>query len=87
MVHFISPFQAKSSNQHVKQDLEIKVRSFFKKVLLSNKTLTQVIKTAYCDTLKNGQFQCKFIPQKSLHLIKYIQFVGKMERLLLENIF
>ena len=45
------------------------------------------MKTAYCDTLKNGQFQCKFIPQKSLHLIKYIQFVGKMERLLLENIF
>ena len=40
------------------------------------------MKTAYCYTLKNGLFQCKFIPQKSLHLIKYIQFVGKMERLL-----
>ena len=45
------------------------------------------MKTAYCDTLKNGQFQCKLIPQKKLHLVKYIQFVGKMERLLLENIF
>ena len=53
------------------------------------KTLTRalVMKTAYCDTLKNGQFQSKFIPQQSLHLIKYIQFVGKMEKLLLENIF
>ena len=25
------------------------------------------MKTAFCDTLKNGQFQCKFTPQKSLH--------------------
>ena len=32
------------------------------------------MKTAYCDTLKNGQFQCKFIPQKSLHLIKYTDY-------------
>ena len=45
------------------------------------------MKTAYCDTLKNGQFQCEFIPQKSLHLFKYIQLLGKMERLLLKNIF
>ena len=45
------------------------------------------MKTAFCDTLKNGQFQHKSIPQKSLDLIEYIQFVDKMERLLFENIF
>ena len=39
------------------------------------------MKTAFCDTLKNGQFQCKPIPQKSLDLIEYIQFIDKMERL------
>ena len=44
------------------------------------------MKTAYCDPLKNGQFQCKFIPQKSLDLIEYIQFVDKMERISFENI-
>ena len=43
--------------------------------------------TAYCDTLKNGQCQIKFIPEKSLHLIRYIQFLGKMEGILLKNIF
>ena len=45
------------------------------------------MKTAFCDTLKNGQFQYKSVPQKSLDLIEYIQFVDKMERLLFENIF
>ena len=45
------------------------------------------MKTAYCDTLKNGQFQYTFISQKSLDFIEYIQFVDKMERLLFENIF
>ena len=45
------------------------------------------MKTAFCDTLKNGQFQYKSIPQKSLDLIEYIQFVEKMERLLFENNF
>ena len=29
------------------------------------------MKTAFCDTLKNGQFQYKSIPQKSLDLIEY----------------
>ena len=45
------------------------------------------MKTAFCDTLKDGQFQYISIPQKSLDLIEYIQFVDKMERLLFENIF
>ena len=45
------------------------------------------MKTAFGDTMKNGQFQYKSIPQKSLDLIEYIQFVHKMERLLLKNIF
>ena len=45
------------------------------------------MKTAFYDTLKNGQFQYKSIPQKSLDLIEYIQFVDKMETLLFENIF
>ena len=45
------------------------------------------MKTAYLDTLKNDQFQCKFIPKKSLHLTKHIQFLGKMERLLLKKHF
>ena len=45
------------------------------------------MKTAVCDTLKNGQFLCEYIPQKSLDLIEYIEFVDKMERHLFENIF
>ena len=45
------------------------------------------MKTAFCDTLKNGQFHYKSIPQKSVDLIEYIQFLDKMERLLLKNIF
>ena len=45
------------------------------------------MKTAFCDTLKNGQFQYRDISQKSLDLIEYIQFVDKMKRLLLKNIF
>ena len=44
------------------------------------------MKTAFCDTLKNGQFQCKSIPQRSLDLIEYIQFLDKMETLSCENI-
>jgi len=30
------------------------------------------MKTAFCDTLKNGQFQYVSIPQKSLDFIEYI---------------
>ena len=45
------------------------------------------MKTAFCDTLKNGQFQYKSMPQKSLDLIGYIQLVDKMERLLSRNSF
>ena len=45
------------------------------------------MKTVFSDTLKNGQFQYISIPQKSLDLIEYIQFVDKMERLLFKNIF
>ena len=45
------------------------------------------MKTAFCDTLKNGQFQYKSTPQKSLDLIEYIQFVQKTERLLFKDIF
>ena len=45
------------------------------------------MKTSFCDTLKNGQFQYKSIPQKSLDLIEYFQFVDKMETLLFKNIF
>ena len=44
------------------------------------------MKTAFCDTLKNGQFPYKSIPQKILDLIVYFQFVDKMERLLFKNI-
>ena len=40
------------------------------------------MKIAFCDALKNGQFEYKSIPQKSLDLIEYFQFVDKMERLL-----
>ena len=42
---------------------------------------------AFCETFKNGQFQYISIPQKSLDLIEYIQFVDKMERLSFKNIF
>ena len=45
------------------------------------------MKTAFCDTLKNGQFQYKSIPQKSVDLIEYINFLQKMERILFKNIF
>ena len=45
------------------------------------------MKTAFSDTLKIGQSQNKSIPQKSLDLVEYIQFVHKMERLLFKNIF
>ena len=45
------------------------------------------MKTAFCDTLKNGQFQYISTRQKSLDLIEYIQFVDKMERLSFKNIF
>ena len=45
------------------------------------------MKAAFCDTLKNGQFQYKPMPQKSLDLNEYIQFVDKMKRLLFKNIF
>ena len=45
------------------------------------------MKTAFCDTQKNGQFQYKSKPQKSLDLIEYIQFVDKIERYLFKNIF
>ena len=44
------------------------------------------MKTAFYDTLKNGQFPYISIPQKSLDLIEYFQFVDKMERLLFKNI-
>ena len=44
------------------------------------------MKTAFCDTLKNGQFPYKSTPQKNLDLIEYFQFVDKMERLLFKDI-
>ena len=45
------------------------------------------MKTAFCDTLKNGQFWYNFIPQKSLDLIEYIWFVDEMETLSFQSIF
>ena len=33
------------------------------------------MKIAFCDTLKNGQFQYKSMPQKSLDLIEYTHLV------------
>ena len=45
------------------------------------------MKTAFCDTLKNGQFQYISVPEKSLDFIEFIQFVDRMKRLLSKNIF
>ena len=46
------------------------------------------MKTAFCDTLKNGQFQyISTYTLKSLDFIEYIQFVDKMKILLFKNIF
>ena len=44
------------------------------------------MKSAFWDTLKNGQFQCKSIPQRTLDLIEYIQFLDKMGTLSCENV-
>ena len=45
------------------------------------------MKAAFSDTLKNGQFQYISIPQKSLDLTEYIQFLDKMEKLLFKKSF
>ena len=45
------------------------------------------MKTAFYDTLKNGRFQYEYVPQKTLDLIEYIQFLDKIEKLLYKNIF